>query len=327
MVKYIIKRILIIIPTLIMISVISFTIIQLPPGDYLTSYIAQLSESGNILDESEIAALTARYGLDKSIFVQYFIWIWGFVRGDLGYSFAWNKPVNELIWDRLGLTLVISMSALLFSYAVAIPVGIYSAVRQHSFSDYAFTFLGFIGLGTPNFMLALVLMYLSYKHFGISVGGLFSAEYAEAQWTWARVVDMLKHLWIPTIIIGTAGTAGLIRVMRNNLLDELKKPYILTARSKGVRELTVVVKYAVRVAVNPVISTIGWVLPALISGATITSVVLSLPTTGPLLLRSLLNQDMYLAGSFTMLLATLTVIGTLVSDILLAIIDPRIRYK
>jgi peptide/nickel transport system permease protein len=326
MIQFIIKRIIVLMPTLLLISIVSFIIIQLPPGDYLTSYIAQLSLSGSIPDESEVAALKARYGLDQPFYVQYFKWIFNLMRGDFGYSFEWNRPVNELIWSRLGLTLVVALASMAFSYIVAIPIGIYTAVRQHSPGDYVFTFLGFIGLATPNFMIALILMYVSYKYFGISIGGLFSPEFSEAPWTFAKLVDLMKHIWIPMVVVGTAGTAGLIRVMRNNLLDELKRPYVLTARAKGVRETVLVVRYAVRVAINPVISTVGWVLPQLISGATITAVVLSLPTTGPLLLRSLLNQDMFLAGSFTMLLAVLTVIGTLISDILLAAVDPRIRF-
>jgi len=315
------------IPTLIIISVISFIIIQLPPGDYLTSYIAQLSETGESVDEAVIASLKKRYGLDQPMYIQYFMWINGVLHGDFGQSFEWNKPVSELIWERLALTMAVSLFSLIFTYVVAIPIGIYSATHQYSIGDYFFTFVGFLGLATPNFLLALVLMFLFYKYFGLSVGGLFSPEFVEAPWSWAKVIDMMNHMWIPVIVIGTAGTCGLIRVMRGCLLDELRKQYVVTARAKGVGERKLLFKYPVRVAVNPIISTIGWTLPSIVSGATITAIVLSLPTTGPLLLRSLMSQDMYLAGSFILLLATLTVIGTLISDILLAWLDPRIRYE
>lgn len=327
MLVYIARRILYMIPTLIIISVISFIIIQLPPGDYLTSYIAQLSETGESVDEAVIASLKKRYGLDQPMYIQYFMWINGVLHGDFGQSFEWNKPVSELIWERLALTVTVSLFSLIFTYVVAIPIGIYSATHQYSIGDYFFTFVGFLGLATPNFLLALVLMFLFYKYFGLSVGGLFSPEFVEAPWSWAKVIDMMNHMWIPVIVIGTAGTCGLIRVMRGCLLDELRKQYVVTARAKGVGERKLLFKYPVRVAVNPIISTIGWTLPSIVSGATITAIVLSLPTTGPLLLRSLMSQDMYLAGSFILLLATLTVIGTLISDILLAWLDPRIRYE
>ncbi|MCD6083542.1 ABC transporter permease [Candidatus Aerophobetes bacterium] len=327
MLVYIARRILYMIPTLIIISVISFIIIQLPPGDYLTSYIAQLSETGESVDEAVIASLKKRYGLDQPMYIQYFMWINGVLHGDFGQSFEWNKPVSELIWERLALTVTVSLFSLIFTYVVAIPIGIYSATHQYSIGDYFFTFVGFLGLATPNFLLALVLMFLFYKYFGLSVGGLFSPEFVEAPWSWAKVIDMMNHMWIPVIVIGTAGTCGLIRVMRGCLLDELRKQYVVTARAKGVGERKLLFKYPVRVAVNPIISTIGWTLPSIVSGATITAIVLSLPTTGPLLLRALMSQDMYLAGSFILLLATLTVIGTLISDILLAWLDPRIRYE
>ena len=327
MLVYIARRVLYMIPTLVIISVISFIIIQLPPGDYLTSYIAQLSETGESVDEAVIASLKKRYGLDQPMYIQYFMWINGVLHGDFGQSFEWNKPVSELIWERLALTMAVSLFSLIFTYVVAIPIGIYSATHQYSIGDYFFTFVGFLGLATPNFLLALVLMFLFYKYFGLSVGGLFSPEFVEAPWSWAKVIDMMNHMWIPVIVIGTAGTCGLIRVMRGCLLDELRKQYVVTARAKGVGERKLLFKYPVRVAVNPIISTIGWTLPSIVSGATITAIVLSLPTTGPLLLRALMSQDMYLAGSFILLLATLTVIGTLISDILLAWLDPRIRYE
>jgi len=326
--EYIVRRVLYMIPTLFAISVVSFVIIQLPPGDYLTSLVAGMAEQGESIDSAQLAALKARYGLDQPWYVQYWKWISGIVfRGDFGQSFEWNRPVNQLIWDRLGLTFVLSLSTLLFVWAVAIPVGIYSAVRKYSLGDYVATFLGFIGLATPNFLIALVFMYISFKYFGQSVGGLFSPEYQDAPWSWGKVVDLMAHLWIPMIVLGTAGTAGLIRTMRANLLDELGRPYVVTARAKGVAENRLLVKYPVRLALNPFVSGLNDVLVGLVSGSAIVSIVLSLPTTGPLLLRSLQSQDMYLAGSFILMLSVLTVIGTLLSDILLAWLDPRIRYR
>lgn len=327
MLKYIIRRVLLTIPTLIAVSLVSFFIIQLPPGDYLTSYVAQLRASGDTVDIQEIEALEERYGLNRPFHVQYLRWMSGVLRGDFGYSFEWKVPVSSLIWERLLLTFVLSLSTLLFTWLLAIPIGVISAVRQYSFVDYASTTIGFLGLGIPNFLLALVLMWISFAYFDTSVGGLFSPQFIDASWSWAKLWDLIKHLWIPMIVLGTSGTAGLIRIMRANLLDELNKPYVETARAKGVSEWELIWRYPVRVALNPFISTVGYALPTLISGATITAVVLSLPTTGPLLLRSLLSQDMYLAGSFVLLLSSLTVIGTLISDILLAWSDPRIRYK
>lgn len=328
MLSLIAKRVLYMIPTLVIISVVSFVIIQLPPGDYLTSLISSLAATGEMVDEEELIVLTRRYGLDQPIYVQYFKWISGILlHGDFGRSLMWERPVSELIWDRLALTVMISLFSLILVYAVAIPIGIYSATHQYSLTDYFFTFGGFVGLATPNFLLALVLMFLFYKYFGLSVGGLFSPQFIEAPWSLARVVDMMNHMWIPVIVIGTAGTCGMVRVMRGCLLDELRKQYVITARAKGLSEKGLLFKYPVRVAVNPIISTVGWTLPALISGGTITAVVLALPTAGPLLLNSLMNQDMYLAGSFILILATLTLIGTLVSDILLLWLDPRISYQ
>ena len=314
--------------TLAVVSVLVFAIIQLPPGDFLTTYIAQLEAMDQEVTDAEVAALKVRYGLEKPIYQQYLKWITGILlRGDFGYSFQWNKPVHELIGERLLLTMVISLTTLVFTYVVAIAIGIYSAIRQYSFGDYLATFVGFIGLATPNFLLALVLMFLALRYFGISAGGLFSPEFVRAPWSGAKVLDLLQHLWVPVIVVGTAGTAGLIRIMRGVLLDELHKQYVVTARAKGNRERRLVFKYPVRVAINPVVSTVGWVLPEIISGATITAVVLSLPTTGPLLLKALLSQDMFLAGSFLLVLAALTVVGTLISDLMLAAIDPRIRLE
>ena len=327
MLQFVARRLILMVPTLIMISVISFAIIQLPPGDYLTSYISDLAQSGEQVDTAMIAALEKRYGLDRPLTIQYLKWVGGFFRGDFGQSFGWNQPVGELIGERLALTMVISFSTLLFTWVVAIPIGVYSATHKYTLGDHLFTLVGFVGLATPNFLLALVLMFVSFSVFGTSVGGLFSPAYVEAPWSLGKLVDLLSHLWIPIVVVGTAGTASLIRVMRGNLLDELRKQYVVTARAKGVGEGRLLFKYPVRVAINPLISSVAWLLPSLISGATITSVVLSLPTTGPLLLRALMTQDMYLAGTFVMMLAFMTVVGTLLSDILLAWVDPRIRFE
>jgi len=312
---------------LMVVSVVSFIIIQLPPGDYITTYVAQLQASGTPVDEAMIASLTKRYGLDLPMYQQYFKWIWKMFHGDFGMSFTYNKPVVDLLAERLPLTVLLSLFTSIFVYAVAIPIGIYSAIHQYSFGDYAFTTVGFIGLATPNFLLALILMILFYKYFGLSIGGLFSPQYLDAPWSMAKFVDMLKHFPVPIFVIGTAGTAGLIRVMRGCLLDELKKQYVITARAKGIEERTLLFKYPVRVAVNPIISTIGWMLPSIVSGETITAIVLGLPTTGPLIFTSLMRQDMYLAGSTIMFICFLTVIGTFISDILLVWVDPRIRYE
>ena len=327
MLGYVIRRLIYMIPTLFGMSVIAFLIIQLPPGDYLTSMIAMMTDAGQNVDPAQVARLREIYGLDDPAWLQYWKWMSGILfRGDFGYSFEWNRPVADLIWERMGSTLAISIASLLFVWAVSLPIGIYSAVRRHSFGDYAFTFLGFIGLAVPNFILALTLMYLSYKVFGQSVGGLYSPQYVDAPWSWAKFLDLLSHLWIPVIVIGTNGTAALIRILRANLSDELNKPYVVTAKAKGLPEYKVVVKYPVRIALNPFVSAIGWLLPELISGVTITAIVLNLPTAGPLLLRALISQDMYLAGSFILLMGVLTLIGMLVSDILLALLDPRIRF-
>ena len=326
MLQYTIRRILYMIPTLFFVSIISFVIIQLPPGDYLTSVVTAMTATGETIDASALAAMEQRYGLGQPIYVQIWKWISGILlRGDFGQSFEWNQPVNELIWGRLMLTFTISLVTLLFTWIVAFPIGIYSAVRQYSIGDYVATIIGYMGLAIPNFLLALILMYIGFKYLNQSVGGLFSPEYVDAPLSIGKIWDLFLHLWIPVVIIGTAGTAGLIRIMRANLLDELHKPYVVTARAKGMTETRLTLKYPVRVALNPFVSTVGWTLPALVSGAAIVSIVLSLPTTGPLLLRALLSQDMYLAGSFILLLSVLTIIGTLISDILLAWLDPRIR--
>tara|TARA_B110001450_G_C17666706_1_gene499869 strand:+ start:3619 stop:4572 length:954 start_codon:yes stop_codon:yes gene_type:complete len=316
------------IPTMIIISMIAFAIIQLPPGDFMTSVLAGLAATGETLDSTMVEALREQYGLGQPIYVQYYKWISGIVlHGDFGLSFEWNRPVSEMIWEKLGLTFFISFVTLIFIWGISIPIGIYSAVKQYSFGDYLFTFFGFIGLATPNFVVALLLMYFSFAVLGQSVGGLYSPEFIEAPWSMAKFVDLMQHIWIPVIVIGTSGMATLIRIMRANLLDELYKPYVTTCRAKGMKEWRLILAYPVRIALNPLVSTLGWVLPTLVSGAIIVSVVLNLPTTGPLLLKALVAQDMYLAGSIILLLSVLTLIGTLISDILLALLDPRIRYQ
>lgn len=328
MLRYIARRLLQMIPILILISIISFSIIQLPPGSYLNTMIAEMRAAGDDVNMELVEALRQQYSLDQPGYVQYFRWIWGIVsRGDFGFSFEWNRPVSQLIWERLALSITVSFTALMFSWVVAFPIAVYTAVHKHSVADYSLTFVGFLGLSIPNFLLALVLLYVSSRYFGFSVGGLFSPEYAMAPWSLAKLGDLLSHLWVPMVVIGTAGTAGLIRILRNNLLDELSKPYVVAARSKGVKPIRLLFKYPVRLALIPFVSTVGWQLPVMVSGEAITARVLSLPTAGPLMLGALQSQDMYLAGSFLLLLATLTMIGTLVSDVLLVVLDPRIRYE
>jgi len=327
MTRYIIRRVLGMIPTLIIISIISFILIQLPPGDIITSTLRELEQQGQPVSEEKIAALRSMYHLDDPMPVQYLRWIGGFLQGNMGYSIRYQQPVNRLVMERLGLTVLIAVASILFTWVLAMPAGIYSAVKQYSITDYTLTVLAFLGMATPSFVLALIMMYLGYEWFGISVGGLFSPEFVGAPWTQDRVTDLLKHIWVPMVILGLGGTAGMIRVLRANLLDELKKPYVVTARAKGLHPIRVILKYPVRIAISPFISTIGWMLPGLFSGSAIISVVLDLPTTGPLLLEALMSQDMYLAGSFIMVLSTLTVIGTLISDLLLVVVDPRIKYE
>ena len=325
---YIIKRILYMIPTLIAISIVAFGVISLPPGDYVDRMVADARYEGEVMSDEEIAGLRELYGLNKPLYQQYFIWMKDILlRGDFGTSFSWSLPVSTLIWERLALTFTLSLSSLLFIWVVSIPIGVYSAVRQYSIGDYVFTFIGFIGLAIPNFLLALVLMYVSFKYFGQSVGGLFSPEYLDASWSIGKVMDMLSHLWVPMIVLGTAGTASLIRTLRANLLDELHRPYVTTARTKGLPELWLLIKYPLRHALNPFVSSLNTIFVNLVSGATIVAVVLGLQTTGPLLLDALRAQDMFLAGSAIMMLSVLAVFGTLVSDILLAWLDPRIRYQ
>jgi peptide/nickel transport system permease protein len=328
MLQYIVRRTLFMIPTLIAVSILSFMIIQLPPGDFLTSYAAQLRAQGEQLDQAQLEALRERYGLGQPIYVQYGKWISGILlRNDWGQSLEQQRPVRDLIWERLVLTMVISGASLLVSWFIAIPIGVYSATHQYSWLDYGLSLFSFIGLGTPGFLLALIIMYWAQSTLGISVGGLFSEEYIMAPWSWAKVVDMLKHLWLPLIIVAVGSTATNIRITRANLLDELNKPYVETARAKGLTEGRLIWKYPVRVALNPFFSTVGWSLATLISGVTLVSLVLNLQTVGPTLLRALISQDMYLAGSIVLLISIMTVLGTLLSDILLAVVDPRIRLS
>jgi peptide/nickel transport system permease protein len=308
------------------VSVLSFVIIQLPPGDFVTSYVAKLSESGGTAAAAEVARMRSDYGLDQPLFVQYFTWIGRVVRGDFGMSFDWNRPVADVIGDRLALSMVVSVAAIIFTWLVALPIGVYSAVRKYSVLDYLLTFVGFVGLAVPSFLLALVLMYFGYLFFGASVGGLFSPEFENAGWSLAKVWDLAQHLILPAIILGLAGTAQLIRIMRANLLDELGKPYVTTARAKGLTERRLIAKYPVRVALNPFASAIGFLFPQIVSGTIIVSIVLSLPTVGPLLLTALRAQDMFLAGTIVLLLGVLTVVGTLISDLVLMWLDHRIRH-
>jgi peptide/nickel transport system permease protein len=329
MLKYILKRFLYLIPTLFIISVVIFATIQLPPGDYVTQMLENMrNQSGGASWSPEFeAAMRNRYGLNEPMPLQYYKWLSNIVlHGDFGYSFQYSEPAEKMILDRIGMTIVVSFASFIFTWMVALPIGVLSAVKQYSIADYFFSFIGFIGLATPGFLIALVLMFLAFKFGNISLSGLFSKEFETAPWSVARVLDLFNHLWIPMIIIGISGTAGLIRVMRANLLDELHKPYVEAARAKGMPEWKMLIKYPLRQAMNPFVSTIGWILPALIAGEAIVAIVLNLPTTGPVLLSALLQQDMYLAAGFLMLLSFLTIMGSLLSDILLAWLDPRIRY-
>ncbi len=325
MLRYTVHRLLVMVPTLLAISVMVFIIIQLPPGDYFTTYINELQSQGESVSAERIEFLREQYGFDRSPVEQYFVWLAGILRGDFGYSFEYSMPVSDVVGDRILLTIVVSFATIVFTWVVSFIIGTYSAVYQYSFGDYALSFLGFVGLATPNFLLALVLLWIANVYFGTSIGGLMDPEYLDQPWDWGKAMSVLEHLWIPVIVIGTSGTAGMIRRLRANLLDELHKQYVVTARAKGLHPFRILVKYPLRMALNPFVADIGNLLPQVISGAAIVSVVLSLPTTGPMLLRALQSQDMYLAGSFLMVLALLTVIGTLVSDLALAALDPRIR--
>ncbi|CAN7444255.1 ABC transporter permease [Devosia sp. LjRoot3] len=327
MLIFILKRIAGMIPAMFAISLLAFTVIQLPPGDYVSTYAAQIAQTGEAVDSAVLANLRERYGLGENIAVQYFKWIGGIVRGDFGQSFEWNQPVTELVWGRMGMTALISFLTLITMWAVSLPIGIISAVRQYSVIDYLTTTFAFLATAVPEFLVAIVLLYISTMWFGVSVGGLFSPAFENAPFSLAKVWDFFQHAWIPILVIGLGSTAALTRIMRANLLDELHKPYVEAARAKGLPEGRLILTYPVRVALNPFISTIGWVLPALISGELIVSTVLNLPTAGPLLLQALKSQDMYLAGAFILLTGGLVLIGTLISDILLAISDPRIRLS
>lgn len=330
MAKYILKRLLYVIPTMIIISVVVFTTIQLPPGDYVTQMIENMrNQTGGTTWSPEFeAAMRDRYGLDEPMVVQYTKWIGNIVlRGDFGYSFQNSEPAEVVIRDRMGMTLIVSISSFVFTWIIALPIGVLSAVKQYSLADYVFSFIGFIGLATPGFLIALVLMFLAFKYGNVSLSGLFSPEFENAPWSLERVIDLFKHMWIPMIIIGVGGTAGLIRVMRANLLDELHKPYVETARAKGLPEWKLLIKYPLRAAMNPFVSSIAWFLPSLIAGEAIVSIVLNLPTIGPVYLNSLLQQDLFVSAGFLMLLSLVTILGTLLSDLMLAWLDPRIQYS
>jgi peptide/nickel transport system permease protein len=327
MLNYIVHRILIMIPTLVAISIVIFTIINLPPGNYFTTYIAELQGSGEKADLAKIEFLEKEYGFDRPLWQQYLYWVGGLLHGDLGYSFSYDLPVSKVVGDRMLLTAVVSITTIIFTYLVAFPIGIYSATHQYSISDHILTLLGFLGLATPSFLLALVLLYFANVYLGISIGGLMDPKYLDQPWSWDKLLSLAAHIWIPVLVIGSAGTAAMIRRLRANLLDELQKQYVVTARAKGLPPLRTLFKYPLRMALNPFISDIGSLLPQVISGAAIVSVVMSLPTTGPMLLSSLRSQDMYLAGSFLMFMAFLTVIGVFVSDLALALLDPRIRLQ
>ena len=325
MLAYLIHRILIMIPTLFAISIITFVIIQLPPGDYLSTYIAELQSQGENVDIAKIEALRAQYGLDKSMVEQYCFWVLGLLQGDLGFSFEYQLPVSEVVGDRLSLTLILNFTTIIFIWLVSFPIGIYSATHQYSWGDYGLTFVGFIGLATPNFLLALILLYFANVWFGTSIGGLMDPIYIDQPWSTAKFLSILEHLWVPVVVIGTSGTASMIRRLRANMLDELQKQYVITAKAKGLHPLKALIKYPLRTSLNPFIADIGNMLPQIISGSAIVSMVLSLPTTGPMLISALQSQDMYLAGSFLIFLALLTVVGMFLSDLALAWLDPRIR--
>lgn len=325
MLAYLVRRISSMLLTLVVISILTFIIIQLPPGDYLTTLAAELQARGEATDTGQLAFLRETYGLDLPWHEQYLRWMWGLLHGDLGWSFAYERPVTEVIGDRLGLTVLLSFATIVVCYLIAFPIGIYSALHPYSWSDYGLTFLGFLGLAVPNFLLALVLLYAANAWFGTAIGGLMDARYLDEPWSWGKLGSVLSHLGVPVLVIGTAGTAAMIRRLRANMMDELTKPYVTTAKAKGLPRMRATLKYPLRLALNPFIADIGNLLPQIISGGAVVSIVLSLPTTGPMLVDALRSQDMYLAGSFLMFLALLTVIGVFFSDLALAALDPRIR--
>ena len=334
MITFLVRRTLLAVFTLFAVSVFTYAIVQMPPGDYVDSYLFLIETYGNramatgSVATAELgAALRQRWGLDQPLPIQYLKWMSNVVRGEFGMSMTHSMPIKDVLGERMLMTVILAGSTIMFTWVMAIPIGIYSAVRQRSVEDYTFTFLGFVGLSVPDFLLALVMMYFAFVWFDFDVGGLFSREYQKSPWNLAKVWDLAKHMWIPVIILGTSGTAGLIRILRANLLDELRKPYVITARAKGLPEIRVILKYPLRVALNPLISSVGYILPFLISGSVIVSVVLSLPTVGPILLQSLVNEDMFLAGTIILFLGLLTVVGTLLSDLLLVLVDPRIRLE
>jgi peptide/nickel transport system permease protein len=327
MLAYLARRLIYALTTLVLISMFGFFIINLPPGSYIDVYQAQRQNQGTFTAEAELEALKRRYGLDQPVYVQYWKWATGFVRGDFGRSFQYNREVKDLIWERLVYTALIAALTLLFTWVVAIPIGIYAATHQYKLGDNVATLVGMAGLSIPDFMLALVLMVVAQRFFGFSVGGLFSREYIDAPWSIGKFVDLLKHLWVPVFIVGISGTAGLMRIMRGNLLDVLNMQYVQAARARGLRESTVVIKHAVRNAIHPLIMLLGLSLPSIISGSLVVSIVMGLPTTGPLYFNALRQQDMYLAGTILMFLAGMLVLGNFLADILLAVADPRIRYE
>ena len=325
MLTYVVRRVLIMFMTLLAVSALVFVIIQLPPGDYLTTYIAELESQGELVDPQKIEFLRQEYGLDKPMIEQYWVWVSGMVQGDLGYSFEYELPVNEVVGDRLLLSFVLNFSTIIFIWMISFPIGIYSATHQYSWGDHSLTFLGFLGLATPNFLLALILLYFANVTFGTSIGGLMAEEYLNKPWSWAKFMSGLEHMWVPVVVIGTSGTAGMIRRLRANLLDELQKQYVITGRAKGLPPVKLLLKYPLRMSLNPFVAEIGNILPQVVSGSVIVSTVMSLPTTGPMLLHALQSQDMYLAGSFLIFLAALTIVGMFISDLLLMVLDPRIR--
>ena len=327
MISYIIRRFLAGILTIFAATIISFAAIQLPPGDFVTAYVASLQSTGTVVTMEEAEALRQQYGLDRPMYIQYMKWMGLMLEGNFGMAMEYNRPVREVIGDRMTLTVIVSLAAVVFIWVLALPIGIYSAVRQYSIGDYIFTFIGFIGVAIPNFMLALVVLYVGFKYLQFeSIGGLFSPGMGLEPWGWPKIWDMLKHLPLPAVILGIAGMAEVVRIMRANLLDELRKPYVVTARAKGLSETRVILKYPVRAALNPFASTIGYLFPFIVSGSIIVSLVLSLPTVGPLLFKALIAQDLFLSGTILLLLSILTVIGTFVSDLILMFIDPRIRF-